>query len=98
MLGHHEGRGSGHAITSKCQARTVDGDGNRLGENEAVLALEGGDLAQRVSLEVLDARLGRIGIDEVQLNVVGLSNRLDGSAAGVVLRGAGKLALRLFEK
>lgn len=65
--------------------RTVDGNGNALGESKAILAHEGGDLAEAVGLEVLDAGLAGLGLDDVKLEVVRLGDGLDGSGAGVVL-------------
>jgi hypothetical protein len=65
---------------------TVDGNGNALGQSEAILAEEGGDLAQRVSLEVLNSRVGGVSLDNGEVDVVGLRNHLDGGRAGVVLR------------
>lgn len=65
--------------------RTVDGDGNGLSQGKAVLALEGGDLAEGVGLEQLGSRVGGVDNLNLQIDVVGLCNRLDGGAAGVVL-------------
>lgn len=46
-----------HPITRKrsmwCGALTVDSDGDALGEDEAVSALEGRDLAELVELQVV---------------------------------------------
>lgn len=64
---------------------TVNGNGDSLGQGVAIFAEEGRDLAKRVGLEVLNGGLLRVGRDDVQLEVVGLRNRLDGSGAGVVL-------------
>lgn len=66
---------------------TVDGNGNALRESEAILAEESGDLAELVGLEVLDSRVGEVSGNDVQVEAVGLRNRLDGGGAGVVLRG-----------
>lgn len=65
---------------------TVYGDGNGLRQGEAVLAEEGGDLAEGVGLEVLNGGLLRVGSDDLEVEVVGLRNRHDGSGAGVVLK------------
>lgn len=67
--------------------RTVDGNGNGLVEGEAILASEGGDLAERRSLEVLSRTgAGKVNLLNLEVETVGLSNSLDGSAAGVALR------------
>lgn len=79
-------RGRGEQRKKICEARTVDSDGNGLREDEAVLALESGDLSKRAGLQVLDSSgLSEVDLDDVQVDVVGLSDRLDGSAARVVL-------------
>jgi hypothetical protein len=80
---------SGEARASGNQRRggpTVDGDSNALRESEAVLTEEGGDLAELVGLEVLNRGVLGVGVNNVELEVVGLRNRLDGGGAGVVLR------------
>jgi hypothetical protein len=63
----------------------VDGDSNALRESKAILALESRDLSQRVGLEKLSRSLARLVLGVGQVKTVGLCNRLDGSAAGVVL-------------
>lgn len=70
---------------NKSFQRTVDGDSNALGKSKAVLADEGRDLAELVGREVLAAGVGGVGLNKVELEVVGLCNRLDGSGAGVIL-------------
>lgn len=66
-------------------SHTVDGDGDGLREDEAILADEGGDLAETAGLEVLSGRLAELDIDKVELEIVGLRDSLDGGAAGVAL-------------
>lgn len=68
---------------------TVDGDGNDLGEVEAVGTLEGRDLAEGLELQVLSGGgSGRpgLGVDqlEVELIVLGSDQHRDG--AGVLLK------------
>lgn len=73
---------------ARCRAveLTVDGNGHALGEDVAISALEGGNLAELVELEVLGRdTLGRLGVDNLELEVVGLSDCKDSSAAGVAL-------------
>lgn len=67
--------------------RTVDGNGNALGEDVAVSALEGGDLAELVELEVLGVdTLGRLGVNNVKVEAVGLCDGQQGGGTGVTLR------------
>lgn len=67
---------------------TVDSDGNGLGENEAVGALKGRDLAELVDLEVVgrDA-LGRLGVDKLNVEAVLLCDGKEGGGARVTLVG-----------
>lgn len=67
--------------------RTVDGNGDALGERVAILAEEGRDLAERAGLEVLRRGLGGIGGDALEVDAVGLRDHRNGGAAGVVLCG-----------
>jgi hypothetical protein len=74
--------------------RTVDGDGNALGEDVAVGTLEGGDLAELVELEVLGVdTLGRLGVNNVKVEVVGLCDGQQGGGTGVALRGSVSCAI-----
>lgn len=66
--------------------RTVDGDGDALRESEAILANEGGNLAKAAGLQVLDAGVAALNLNDVEVEVVGLRDRLDGDGAGVTLR------------
>jgi hypothetical protein len=67
--------------------RTVDGNGNALGEDVAVGTLEGGDLAELVELEVLSLdTLGRLGVNDVKVEAVGLCDGQQGGGTGVTLR------------
>ncbi|CRJ91093.1 hypothetical protein BN1723_017030 [Verticillium longisporum] len=63
-----------------------DGDSNGLREGVAILTKEGGNLAEGVGREVLLGRLGAIGLNEVELDAVGLGHDEDGSGAGVTLK------------
>lgn len=70
--------------------RTVDHDGNDLGQTKAIGVLEGGDLAQRAQLGVVRGLIERrsgvgIGIDQLELQVVALRGHKDGDGAGVIL-------------
>lgn len=67
--------------------RTVDGNGDALRERVAILAKEGGDLAELIGLEVLNGGLGRVSLDELEVDVVGLRDGTDGRGAGVSLEG-----------
>lgn len=65
---------------------TVDGNGDALDQDVAVGALEGGHLAELVELAVVIAdALGRLGVDDVELEVVGLGHGEDGGGARVTL-------------
>ena len=76
--------------------RTVDGNGNALGEDVAVGALEGGDLAELVDLEVLGVdTLGRLGVNNVKVEVVGLCDGQQGGGTGVALRGGVSCAVEI---
>lgn len=65
---------------------TVDGNGHALGEDVTIGALKSGNLSKLVELEVLGRdTLGRLGVDNLKVEVVGLSDCANGSAAGVTL-------------
>lgn len=64
---------------------TIDGNSNALGQSEAVLANKGGDLAEAIGLQVLSISIAKLDLRDLELEVVGLRNRLDGDGAGVVL-------------
>lgn len=73
-----------------CHQRTIDGDGDSLGELEAVGTLEGRDLAEGLDLAVLGARVlgaARLSLDQVQLKAVVLGSDQGGDGTTVVLRG-----------
>lgn len=72
-------------FASRTASLTVDGNGNGLGESEAVLANEGGDLAKTVGLEVLSVGVALLGLDDVELDVVRLGDSADGCRTAVVL-------------
>ena len=67
------------------QKRTVDGDGNALGESIAVRPNERGDLAELVRILMLLGNVVHINVDNVKVNVVGLRDREDRGGAGVLL-------------
>jgi hypothetical protein len=73
--------------SGKREGRTVDGDGNGLAEDVAITALEGRDAAEPVELAVVLAHAvdSRVGVDEIDLEVVGLCNHEIDSGAWVVL-------------
>jgi len=65
---------------------TVDGNGNALVEGVAVCADEGWDLSELVDLEVLSRNaLGRLGLDDFDVDVVRLCNSANSGGAGVAL-------------
>lgn len=76
-----------HAIEDRGRGvLTVDSDGDALGENEAVSTLEGRDLAELVELQVLAGNtLGRLGLDELNVEAVLLCDREEGCGARVTL-------------
>ncbi len=73
----------------RCRVRgaglTVDVDGNSLGEDIAIAADEGGDLAELVGLQELLGGLRGIDLDNLELEAISLRNREDGGGAGVEL-------------
>jgi hypothetical protein len=67
-------------------ALTVHGDGDALGQDEAVLALEGGDLSELVELQVVGRdTLSRLGLDELNLEAILLCDCEERSGARVAL-------------
>ena len=65
---------------------TVDSNGHGLGQDVAILALEGGNLAQLVELEVVGAdTLGWLSVDELKVEAVGLCDGENGGGTGVAL-------------
>ena len=81
-------RTSCRAMGKECGVLTVDSDGNGLREDEAVGALEGGDLAELVELQVvLRDALGGLGGDELDIEAVLLGHGEEGGGARVTLRG-----------
>lgn len=77
-------------------SRTVDGNGNGLGEVEAVGTLEGRDLASGVDLQVLSGGSGRVrhGVDQLKIEVIVLSSDQDGESATVFLINVRKASKR----
>ena len=65
---------------------TIDCDSNSLRQDEAILANKGRDFSETVSRLVLGSDIARVGLNDLQLKVVGLCNRLDGGGAGVALQ------------
>lgn len=65
---------------------TVDGNSYALAEDIAIGALESWDLAKLIEQQVVRARVRGINFNNVEIEVVGLCDGLDGSAAGVALR------------
>jgi hypothetical protein len=87
MSHHCKGRCGAFRVGTIGQ-RTVDGNGNALGEDVAVGTLEGGDLAELVELEVLSLdTLGRLGVNDVKVEAVGLCDGQQGGGTGVTLSG-----------
>ena len=81
--------GQGGARNAKAQkhasTRTVDSDGDALGEDKAISADESRDLVEGVGLEELLSRLGGVGLDLLDIEAVGLRDGADGRRAGVAL-------------
>lgn len=71
--------------TNVMLSHTVDGDGHALGEDVAIGADEGRDLVEGVGLEELSGRVGDVGLDLLDVEVVGLRDGADGRGAGVAL-------------
>ena len=66
--------------------RTVDSDGDALREDETVSALEGGDLAELVELQVLGRdTLGRLSVDELDVEAILLCDGEEGGGTRVTL-------------
>lgn len=84
----------------KLAERTVDSDGDDLGKSEAVGTLEGGDLAKGAQLAVLSRLVEsssrvRLSLNQLKLNVVGLSRDEAGNGATVLL---GSLSARCSQQ
>lgn len=73
-------------VVQKLVERTIDGNGNALVENVAVSTDEGRDLAKLVVLEVLSAGGGGVGVDNLEIEAVGLGHSKDSRGPGVGLR------------
>ena len=87
-----KGGGCGKTGNQRQRGLTIDGDSDALGQSEAVLANEGGNLAKAVSLQMLSSRLAKLDLGYLEVEIIGLGNRLDGDGAGVVLPGSTWLA------
>lgn len=70
--------GQGSFFDALLRTRTVDSDGNALGEDIAISADKRRNLGKRVVLEVLRARVLRVGLDNLNVEVVGLRHGQDG--------------------
>ena len=67
-------------------ALTVDCNSNALADDVAIVALERGNLAQLVQLAVVVAdTLGRLGVHEIEFDVVGLGDSEEGGCAWIAL-------------
>ena len=65
---------------------TVDSDGDGFGEDEAISALEGGNLSELVELQVLGGdALGWLSVNELDVEAVRLRDSEEGGGAGVAL-------------
>ena len=68
-------------------SRTVHGDGQALAQDKAISALEGGDLAELVELQVLGGdAVGGDRLDELEVKVVLLGHDAQAGGARVALR------------
>lgn len=65
---------------------TVDGDGHALVQDVAILTLEGGDLAELVELQVVGGGAGGVNLDDLEVDIVGLSHGANGRGTRVVLQ------------
>jgi len=73
-------------VVEERKGPTVDGNGNALGENVAIGTLKGRDFTELVELQILGRdTLGRLSVDNLELEVVCLCDCEDGGAAGVTL-------------
>lgn len=88
MEGMVEGRHwqvRGRCVCRLVVSLTVDGDGNAFVQDISVLANKGRDLGKLVELEILRTRVGRINLNSLDVEVVGLRNCEDGRRPGVGL-------------
>jgi len=71
---------------NRSEIRTVDGNGDALVKGVAVSTNESRDLAQLVDLEVLGGdTFGWLGLNDLNVDVVGLCDSTDGRGARVTL-------------
>lgn len=54
---------------------TVDRNSNDLGQDEAISANEGGNTVEGVELHIVDSGVGRACLDELDVQVISLSDR-----------------------
>lgn len=67
--------------------RTVNSDSNALVESVAISTDKGRNLSKLIKFEVLGRdTLGRLSLNNLEVNIVGLRDCADGSGAGVALR------------
>lgn len=81
--------GSGGCIGRKQEKLTVDGDGDGLVQDVAILTLEGRDPAKLVELQVIGGRVGGVDLNDLEVEAVDLRDGADGRGAGVVLSRGG---------
>lgn len=64
---------------------TINSDGDALGEHKAVSSDKSRDLVKGIGLGEVGSRLPGVGLDLLELEVVGLRDGADGRRAGVAL-------------
>jgi len=81
-ISHLGRKGYGNVLVG----RTVDGNGNALGENVVVSALKGWDLSETVDLAVvIGDTLAWLGVNNLEVELVGLGDSKDSGGTGVTL-------------
>ena len=86
MIISHLVAGNGQRVDKALRKRTVDGNGHALGQNVAISALECGNLAELVELQVVRRdTLGWLGVDILEVKLVGLCDSENGGGAWVAL-------------
>lgn len=82
MILHHENFG----IETQPLKLTIDSNGNSLGQDVTISANKGGDLAKLVVLEIVGWSISTSsGLDNFDVEIVGLRNNLDGVGPRVIL-------------
>lgn len=76
-------------IKNKCAVRalTVDGNGNGLGQLEAIGTGESWNFIERIDLDEIGIAAGWGSLDDINVKVVCLSDNRTGECARVVLEG-----------